>query len=92
MPSVPLSPSCERCIARNDDHACSAQCPEGKRIDAIFALCKGCRHNRACTSDPRTCGYWTGVTYPIVIDDDCYSDDCEFCDREDGCTEMGVIN
>ena len=68
MPSIPLSPVCLRCQQGRAD-ACYFTCPESMRIDRIFRICTQdgvrCRHIDACGSDPRTCGYWSGIDYPI---------------------------
>jgi hypothetical protein len=51
-----MDAACDKCV----EDACFG-CP----IDAKFNIelgklsCYGCRHNEACTSEPRTCGYWS---------------------------------
>jgi len=69
MPAIPLSAVCLRCQQGRAD-ACYFHCPESRRIDRIFRICTQdgvrCRHIEACGSDPRTCGYWRDIQYPIV--------------------------
>jgi hypothetical protein len=69
-------------------------------LENIWNLCykqdatrESCRHVAACMSDPRTCGYWSNLEYPLMQETlNCSSETCDNgCQWEDVCEERGVI-
>lgn len=72
MPRMEIAPVCLKCMDVREGWACcDAKCSYGEIIDAVFGLCYQngvyCRHVQACQSDPRECGYWSHLEYPVEV-------------------------